>query len=73
MTLLQDIESFLACVDMTEREFERGAMTPGLMRRLRDGSQPYAKTEMRARDFMDAQVSHHSLQKSGNNSAASSR
>jgi len=69
LTLLQDIESFLACVDMAESEFEAGAKTPGLMRRLRNGSLPYARTETRARYFMDAQVSHHSLQDSGNSAA----
>lgn len=72
MTLLHDIESFLACVEMTEMEFEAGAGVRGLMRRLRAGANPLARIETRARDFMDAQVSHHSLPISGKNSAAQS-
>lgn len=56
MSLLTDIESFIACLDMTVSEFETEAKTPGLVSRLKRDAQPRAATEQRARSFMESVI-----------------
>lgn len=57
MSLLCDIESFIAFTDLTESAFERQAKCTGLLSRLRNGASPRAKTEMRIREWMELQIS----------------
>lgn len=57
MSLLADIESFIACLGMSVKEFEAEAGTPGLVSRLKRGAQPRCETELRARDFMESETS----------------
>lgn len=56
--LLIDIESFIACLNISVAEFEKEAGARGVVRRLRKGATVRAATEDRIRTFMDAECNN---------------